>query len=339
MTKRFALILTVLPVAFALPAALGQGTDELWEITMKMEMAGMPAMPVQTTKTCKRKGDRNPDLDKTNDRSDCKATDVKTAGAKTTWKMVCTKPDPMTGTGEMTHTGDKFDGTVKLSGKMEGEPFNMTQNMSGKKVGSCTYEDPAKKVKEMQGQHQAAIAKECDEEIEDLNPLMVFGGDNIPQESLLCKDRKADFCARSAKLAQQTREPAAFAEANRKYPKWREAMKACGTDPTAVSGAVCKTGVDKKDWSFVAEFCPAEAKVLAQKHCAGLDYTSAMASEYKDICRSFGADVAKEKVAAPKPGAAAASAPASESAKDAKQSTTTDAVKEGATKLKKLLRF
>ena len=337
MTKRFALILTVLPIAFASPAVLGQGTDELWEITMKMEMAGMPAMPAQTTKTCKRKGDRNPDLDKTNDRSDCRATDVKTAGAKTTWKMVCTKPDPMTGTGEMTHTGDKFDGTVKLSGKMEGQPFNMTQNMSGKKVGSCTYEDPAKKGKEMQAQNQAMIAKECDEQIENLNPLMVFGGANLPPESLLCKDRKADFCARSAKLAQQMREPAAFAEANRKYPKWREAMKACGTDPTAVSGAVCKAGIDKKDWKFVAEYCPADGKALAQKHCAGLDYSSAMASEYKDICQHFGADVAKEKVAAPKP--QTATAPASEGAKEPKQPTAGDTVKEGTKKLKKLLKF
>jgi hypothetical protein len=337
MTRRFALILTVLPIAFASPAALGEGTDELWEITMKMEMAGMPAMPAHTVKTCKRKGDRNPDMDRTNDRSDCKATDVRTAGAKTTWKMVCTKPDPMTGTGEMTHSGDKFDGIMKMSGQMEGQPFNMTQNMSGKKVGSCTYEDPAKKVKEMQTQNQAAIAKECDKQIEELNPLLFFGGANLPPESLLCKDRKADFCARSVKLAQQMREPAAFAEANGKYRDWREAMKACGTDAAAVSAAACKAGVDKKNWNFVAEYCPAEAKVLAQKHCVGFDYTNAMASEYVDICRGFGAEVAKEKTAAPKPEAATASA--SGDAKDAKQPiTATDAIKEGASKLKKLFK-
>jgi len=337
MTKRFALILTVLPIAFALPAAFGQGTDELWEITTKMEMAGMPSMPAQTTKTCKSKGDRNPDFDKTDNQSDCRTTEVKTAGAKTTWKMVCTKPDPMTGTGEMTHTSDKFDGTVKMSGKMQGEPFNMTQVMSGKKVGSCTYEDPGKKIKEMQAQNQAMIAKECDKQIENLNSMMVFGGANLPPESVLCKDRKADFCTRSAKVAQQMREPSAFAEGNRKYPEWREAMKACGTDPTAVTGPVCKAGADKKDWQFVAEYCPAEAKVLAQKHCAGLDYTSARDSEYREVCQRFGAHVAKENVAAPKPEAAAA--PPSEGAKEPKQPTTGDTVKEGAKKLKKLLKF
>jgi hypothetical protein len=133
------------------------------------------------------------------------------------------------------------------------------------------------------------------------------------------------------------RDPAAFEEVNRKYPKWRDAMKACGTDPTVVSGPACKTATDRKNFAFVAEHCPAEAKVLAQKHCVGLDYTSAMSSEYRDICRSFGADVAKENVAMPKP--EAASTPTSESAKEAKQPTAGDTVKEGAKKLKKLLKF
>jgi hypothetical protein len=277
--------------------------------------------------------------------SDCKMTDVKTSGAKTTWKIACTKPEPMTGTGEMTHTGDKFAGTMKLSGKMQGENFSMNQVMSGRKIGNCTYEDPGKKVKEMQAQNQAMIAKECDKQIDDLNPLMVFGGANLPPEAVLCKDRKADFCARSAKLAQQMREPAAFAEGNRKYPEWREAMKACGSDPMAVSGPVCKAAADKKDWKFVADYCPAEGRALAQKHCAGLDYTSAMASEYKDICQRFGADVAKEKVGSPdqQPSTSQATEtagkPAAESTPEQKQNKTMDTVKEGASKLKKFLKF
>jgi hypothetical protein len=337
MIARYAFILTALPIALWSPASFCQGPDELWEITMKMEMAGMPSMPAQTSKVCKRKGDRSPDLDKTSDKSDCKTTDVKTSGAKTTWKMVCTKPDPMTGTGEMTHTGDKFDGIVKMSGKMQGESMNMNQIMSGRKVGSCTYEDPGKQVKEIHAQSQTMMAKECDKQIADLEPMMIFGGANLPPESLPCKDRKADFCANATKVAQKMRDPAGFSEANRKYPKWRDAMTACGTDPTVVTGPVCKAGADKKDWKFVAEYCPAEAKALAQKHCAGLDYTSAMASEYREICQRFGADVAKEKVAAPKSEAAAA--PASEGTKDPKQPTAGDTVKEGARKLKKLLKF
>ena len=33
---------------FTSTIALAEGPDELWEVTMKMEMAGMPAMPAQT---------------------------------------------------------------------------------------------------------------------------------------------------------------------------------------------------------------------------------------------------------------------------------------------------
>jgi hypothetical protein len=182
----------------------------------------------------------------------------------------------------------------------------------------------------MAAQHNAMVAGECDKQIEALNPLMVFGGQGLPQDSLMCRDRKADFCAQSTKVAKQMRASgAAYVEGNRKYPEWREAMKGCGTDPASVSGPACKAAADKKEWSFVAENCPAESRALALKHCAGLDYTSAMNSEYRDICRSHGADLAKEKVAEP----------AAQDAAGPKQNKPMDAVKEGATKLKKLLKF
>jgi hypothetical protein len=41
----------------ASPAPAQQGPDDLWEITSKMEMAGMPfAMPPQTSRVCLQKG-------------------------------------------------------------------------------------------------------------------------------------------------------------------------------------------------------------------------------------------------------------------------------------------
>jgi Protein of unknown function (DUF3617) len=337
MTKTVAGMLTAV-LAAASAAALAQGTDELWEVTMKMEMAGMPAMPAQTMQVCKPKGDRDPSkmAGKEKDRNDdCKMVDMKQAGNKSSWKMVCTKPEPMTGTGEVTYTGDSYQGTMKMTrGDMA-----MTQNMSGRKVGNCTYEDPAKKVEAMQSQQKAMIAKECDKQIEELNPLMIFGGANLPEASLVCKDRKADFCARAGKLAQQMHEPAGFSEADRKYPQWREAMKACGTDPATVSAPVCKTAVDKKDWPFVADHCPVEGRALAQQNCAGLDYTSAMSSPYKEVCQKYGADLAKKSVAGEKANADAAAKPAAEAKPAEAKPTVGDKVKEGTSKLKKLLKF
>ena len=176
------------------------------------------------------------------------------------------------------------------------------------------------------------IDKECDKQIEDLQPTMIVGGAGIPPESMICKHRKADFCSRASKVAQQMRDPAAFADGNRKYPHWRDAMQACGTDPATVSGPVCKVAVNKKDWYFVSENCPVEGRAIAQQNCTGMDYTAVMASPYKEICQKYGADLAKKRVADDK----TKTEPAAKS--EAKPSVG-DTVKEGANKLKKLLNF
>ncbi len=314
-------------LALAATTAFADGPDELWEVTMKMEMAGMPAMPAHTSKVCNRKG--APDASKMGDKdSDCTVTDKKQSGNKSSWKFTCTKPNAMTGTGEVTYGGDTYQGTMT----MVSEGMNMKQTFSGKKVGGCTYEDPAKKVEAIQAQSNAAIAKECDKQIEGLHPMMVFGGANLPQESLMCKDRKADFCARSAKVAQGMRDPAGFSDANRKYPEWREAMKACGTDPATVSAPVCKSAVDRKDWPFVSDNCPVEGRAIALQNCTGMDYTAVMASPYKEVCQKYGADLAKKKVTDEK-------AQSDTAAKPEAKPSVGDTVKEGAKSLKKLLKF
>lgn len=314
-------------------AAHAQGPDELWEITNKMEMAGMPSMPARTDKVCKPKGDRDPSkLGEKDKNSDCRMVDSKQSGNRSTWKIVCTRPEPMTGTGDMTHTGDKFDGTIKMTGKMDGESFTMTQVLSGRKVGSCKYEDPSKKAEQIQAQSQAMIDKECDKQIEGLEPAMIVGAEGMPAESMMCKHRKADFCARAGKIGQQMRDPAGFSDANRKYPHWRDAMQRCGTDPDTVSGPVCKAAVDKKNWNFVAGHCPAEGRALAQKQCAGMDYTAIMSSEYREVCQKYAGELGKAKVGTGKTEAAPA-APKSDKDK------AMEAVKEGGNKLKKLLKF
>jgi len=312
-----------------------QGPDELWEMTTKMEMAGMPAMPARTDKVCKPKGDRDPSkMGEKDKNSDCKMVDSKQSGNRSTWKIVCTKPDPMTGTGDITYSGDKFDGTIKMTGKMGGDDFTMTQVLSGKKIGGCKYEEPAKKMEQMQAQSQAMIDKECDKQIEELQPGSVFGGDGLPESALYCKHRKADFCAKTTKVTQTMRDTAGFEQADSKYRNWRTAAQACGTDPNTVSAPACKTAVDKKNLKFVADHCPVEGKAMAQKHCAGMDYTAIMASEYREVCQKYASDLGKAKVGEAKAEPAAAPV-APKSDKDKAM----DAVKEGGVKLKKLLKF
>jgi hypothetical protein len=129
-----------LPSGFAILGLLGSasvmaaGSDELWELTTKMDMPGM-SMPSVTHTSCLPKGaaykpDRN------QQQKNCEMTDIKVSGNKTSWKIHCSGKDAMDGVGEMTRTADTMKGTMKMS-MMNGQ---MTQVISGKRVGTCQAE-------------------------------------------------------------------------------------------------------------------------------------------------------------------------------------------------------
>jgi len=121
----------------ATPAAQAQGTDDLYEVTVKMEMAGMPMqMPAMTQRSCVKKG--GSDAESVPHQDNCKVTDAKRTGNKVTFAMVCTGRDAMTGKGEITYAGDAYNGTIRLRGKMEGQDMEMTQAIAGRRVGACT---------------------------------------------------------------------------------------------------------------------------------------------------------------------------------------------------------
>jgi len=121
--------------------AAAQGKDDLWEVTVKMEMPGMPmAMPAQTHRVCVAKGSKDDDY--VPKRDNCKMLESKRAGNKVTYKMVCTGKDTMTVAGEMTYGTNSYDGRTVMTGTMEGQPVNMTQTYTGKRVADCTA--PAK---------------------------------------------------------------------------------------------------------------------------------------------------------------------------------------------------
>lgn len=122
---------TVVAVLVAYPClALAQGPDELWEITAQMKMGGM-AMPAMPSKVCKKKGAENvPPAEK-----DCRNYDVKTVGARTTWKVECTGKEKMTGEGEITMGKGSYKGRLKL--KMEGDDEAILTEYSGRLVGTC----------------------------------------------------------------------------------------------------------------------------------------------------------------------------------------------------------
>jgi len=121
-------------------SAQGPRRDGRWEVSMEMDMPGMPMkMPAVKTIQCVTKeqaDDPNQSVPKGQQgkNSDCKVSDYKVAGNKVTWTMTCTGKNAMTSTGEMTYTGDAYDGVMKTkTGETE-----MTMKYTGKRLGDCT---------------------------------------------------------------------------------------------------------------------------------------------------------------------------------------------------------
>jgi Protein of unknown function (DUF3617) len=108
-----------------------EGSDELWEMSTKMDMPGME-MPGIKQNTCLPKGGAYKP-DKSQHQQNCEMTDLNVSGNKTSWKMHCTGKDAMEGSGEVTRTADTMKGKIKMSSK----DMQMTQVISGKRIGTC----------------------------------------------------------------------------------------------------------------------------------------------------------------------------------------------------------
>jgi hypothetical protein len=306
--------------------ASAQGPDELWEVDMKMEMAGMPVpMPSMAQRVCQPKArteDRMVPMD-----SNCRMLESKRSGSRFTFKFRCEGDgNDYAGTGEMEYQGrDAYKGRMTAKGKMKGEVVDMATQWSGKRVGSCTYEDPSKKQDQMMAQVNAEVAKACDQVIEDLVTSMVVG------ESAMCGDRRADFCARAAKVEQDLRSPAGFdLHAQR---DWRSALAACGRDPAPIVKQACGRALESRDGAFLQKHCPDDAVAARRQFCLGRTYTSVDPAA-RELCSALGgfSDTADAPAAAPS--AAPASAPASDG-----KGSIVDKLKEGADRLKKFLKF
>jgi hypothetical protein len=316
------------------PHALAQGgSDELWNMTTRMEMAGMPGQSF-TSQVCMRKGQTQPD--RMSQDKNCKVAEMRTVGNKTTWKIVCTGRDPMTGEGEVTRTRDSMDGRMRMQGKRGNESFDMTTVMSGRLAGTCDAEAQNRQMQAAAAQGSAMLAQQCRESM-DKYLTMMFDGQSAP-----CREQRAEYCSRVTKTAQSMRKPAGYRNAMKndglRRGGFEQAGQACGVDAGAVTADACRSASGGRDWDFVAEYCPEQAQALAAEQCAGRKYTEVMSSEYKAVCQRYasaGGSGASRGSSQSRPSAQeqqqqqdAGSAPAAPSA--------ADMVKDGANKLRSL---
>ena len=287
--------------AMSSATVLAAGSDELWEVTGKMEMAGMPfAMPAQTSKICMQKGhESDPNNAVPKDKNqDCKMSDVKVSGKKSSWQMKCEGEHPMTGSGEMT----RGDGTYSSKMKMHSKDGDMTMVNEGKRVGSCNYATDGpqaagnamvKKIEAEQAKSQAEQAKQCKEALDDnryskfLKQDCAWATDAASKKmcaQMSCSDLKPQMCN---KLSSDMGSPDGYKKIAGNEEA-RKLIKECGLPFEKVTREFCRKQLDGKNYKDLAQYCEKEARPLFDKHCAGRDYTAAMDSEYGPICRRFG---------------------------------------------------
>jgi len=133
--KRFATAVAAAAMLATATVATAAGPMKAgkWQMTVQMEMAGMPMkMPPMNFTHCVTKEQAEKPEPPKQQNSDCKVSDYKLDGNTVTWSVKCEKQN-VSGNGKITYSGDAYEGVSHLKmGDRE-----MTQKYSGKRVGEC----------------------------------------------------------------------------------------------------------------------------------------------------------------------------------------------------------
>ncbi len=108
-----------------------------WEITVKMDMPGLPfQMPPMKSTTCITKENLAPQPEQKG--QDCTMKDTQIKGNVVTWVVDCKDKKSSThAEGEVTYHGSGFDGTILMTTNDKNGETQMTQKMSGRFLGPC----------------------------------------------------------------------------------------------------------------------------------------------------------------------------------------------------------
>jgi hypothetical protein len=281
-------------LALACAGASAAGTDELWEISTQMNMPGLPAgMGAQKQLVCTEKGDAKKAMTQGNDK--CKVTDFKQSGNSVHVAMSCPDGNAVVDTTyNAAHT--EYKGTMKMTSR-QGE-MNMT--MAGRKVGTCDAQqvknEQKAKVAAITGQHQEAIAKQDQMQLESctkaldtmqVNSFGVYSQCNLQpgtcesmaktegmkRSGTACMANVAEYCKRY-----QTMDGFLKAKGD------EQGAKTCNVTTAQVKSTQCPRAAQTENLTFLGHFCPAEAKPIAVAHCAGRGYTSKVKDKYTEFC-------------------------------------------------------
>ncbi|MEW6428798.1 MAG: DUF3617 family protein [Thermodesulfobacteriota bacterium] len=251
---------------------------QYWEITSRVEMAGMPfAMPETTSRICIPAGGENDPRTTAKGDDNCEMTDVVTAGNTTRWKMRCdNNGDIMTGEGEMVSSGDSYRGTTRLTGTMEGQPVEMTQSYSGRKTGgACDSEalPPAAAQARRQMEQSCDLANYTGDQLVYAADLFLGG------QEAMCADRRPQYCeALRGKTPVSKEIYTALVRFDGGRGAENRVAVLCNVDTETARQALCAASATS-DYAFLEGNCPAEAKAYLEaqrrtQQAGGRAYTS-----------------------------------------------------------------
>lgn len=292
--KKFAIASLACAASAFSSLALG-APGEYWEVTSKMEMAGMPfAMPGQTMKVCIVRGaERNPPPDK-----ECETSDVRVSGNKTLWKVRCTKNgEIMNGSGEMSGNMDQSEGSLRLSGKSGGQNVEMTMKHRSKRLGgACDSDEMANKMK--------AQGNKAREQICDTARLKKttdwIGSASLFLNEQSCPGKKAPLCDAVRRDAPRDASVYQYLAMTEKS-NGGLITRGCGLNMVAITASQCQS-LNAANVNVLAAYCPAEAKTYREaarrKGCEGRRYT---ARANLDKCLSGGTTTGVQGVAVKSP--------------------------------------
>jgi hypothetical protein len=345
------MILAALVFAGSVHAA---GNDELWEVTTKLDMAGLPpGMGAQKMQVCQ---DKNPKNQKPpgKDAEKCKVTDQRQSGNTYTMTMTC--PDG-TAVFETTYNAahTEYKGTMK-SKMRQGE---MTMSMTGRKIGTCDAQQAnaardakvgAMKSQAEKAQADAAVHQKKAADTEMANCASAVETMEVRRLGTYAQcDQMKGMCDTMLKNEQTkpvaTKCMASHAEYCKRYrtmdgflkAKGDEAgAKSCNTTAAQQKAAHCPQAAKSENLDYLARFCPVEAKPVAQQHCAGREYTSRIRDKYTGFCTTYFASHSLEDEDKPRQRAAGTSTASQPAEKKDPKAAISDGVTQGVNKLKGL---
>jgi hypothetical protein len=276
MKRLFGPLMIVLALSITSEAFAAQTTGEWWEVSQKMEMAGMPDFSSMMpgggiSKVCMGSAQEKQPFSAGEDTKDCVVSNVKSSGNTTTFDMKCNGDNAMTGSGEITRTDNSFSQKMKMQSS-DGELMLVS---TGKRVGgACSVKVESSQLQaeadkgtalgnKLKAEAAANTIKFCAVETKTIDPQILalgakyfdFGSGSNMNESP-CKTEQSTYCTQVRKVAGM---PAGY----RKYDEIKRAfadnpdlaagmyyfdpVKTCKIDPAPLLPNACR--VAKKELS------------------------------------------------------------------------------------------